>query len=207
MLTMVLMGAVIAATGQPARGSKNDNRGYKNDKGRDVVMEKKKDYRDNIRYKNGERPVKREDIRDYKYHEARKKQEVNRYHVNKAPHRHEIPAHFRGNSHYRYIPAYGHTVRYFPSSPVVFKAKNTKYYMYSGHFYRYHKGIGYIWVENPYGLVINHLPHGAVMVRINGVPHFRLGNVYFTVHPHGYEVVALPARYYSRPMIHVSASF
>lgn len=207
MLTMVLMGAVIAATGQPARGSKNDHRGNKNDKGKDIVLEKKKDYRDHIRYNNGDRPVKKNDIRDYKYHESRKKQSASRYHANSATHRHEIPAHSRGNSHYRYIPAYGHTVRYFPSSPVVFRAKNKKYYMHNGHFYNYHKGIGYIWVENPYGLVINYLPHGAVMVRINGVPHFRLGNVYFTAHPHGYEVVAMPARYYSRPVVHISASF
>lgn len=208
-VTIVLMGAVFAATGQPARGSNNQNRGNSDKKKETAKVEKRKDYRNNVQYRGESRPVNRELNRSgVKYRDNRKVESNRNYHVYSAPVKVKTPKHFQGNKNYYYAPRYGHTVSYFHTSPVVFHAKGNKFYFHNDHFYRYRKGIGYVWIDNPYGMVFPRLPHGAIRVHINGRPHYRIGDVYFVHNPYGYEVVSLPARYYkSRPVIHISASF
>lgn len=208
-VTIVLMGAVFAAAGQPARGSNNQNRGKSAKKEEAVKIEKRNDYRDNVRYKGENRPVNRELNRSgVTYRENRKVDNRKNHTVYTAPAKVVTPKHFKGNKNYYYAPRYGHTVRHFHSSPVVFHAKGTKYYFHNDHFYRYHKGIGYVWIDNPYGMVFTRLPHGAIRVHINSRPYYRVGDVYFVQNPYGFEVVSLPARYYkTRPVIHISASF
>jgi hypothetical protein len=194
LISILLMGAVFAAAGQPARGTEKNYRGNSNDKNRSVRIDKKKDYRE---YSSNRNSVRHDDRRSTPYRSYKPTPER----------RHEMPPHFKGNKDYRYIPKYGHTVKHFRNKPVILHANAGRYYYHQGHFYRYHKGIGYIWIDNPAGIVFRALPHGAVMVRINGLPYYRVGNVYFTTHPYGYEAVMLPARYYRRPVIHISASF
>jgi hypothetical protein len=228
--TIVLMGAVYAAAGQPARGSGNDNRAIPNEKRQNNQIGKKNNPQENIRYKGEERPVNRnlnqraipnQNVRrsdnrtavsqnriNTANRETRVKKPVNNYKVHHAPARVAVPKHFSSNRYYYYTPKYGHTVRKFHSAPVVFYAKNNPYYFHNDHFYRYYRGIGYVWIENPYGMIFPRLPHGTVMVHINGRPYFRYGNVYFAAHRRGYEVISVPAKYYkARPVIHISASF
>jgi hypothetical protein len=208
-VTIVLMGAVFAATGQPARGSNNQNRVNSDKKKETAKVEKRKDYRNNVQYRGESRPVNRELNRSGVKYRDNRKVESNRNHtVYSAPVKVKTPKQFQGNKNYYYAPRYGHTVRHFHTSPVVFHAKGNKFYFHNDHFYRYHKGIGYVWIDNPYGMVFNRLPHGAIRVHINGSLHYRIGDVYLVRNPYGYEVVSLPARYYkSRPVIHISASF
>lgn len=209
LVTILLMGAVHSAAGQPARGSQNDNRGNQKEKKETFNPEKNNHPRNHIRYKGESRPVPKElNHRDIKYREARRVETARKYHVHTSPARVKIPQHFHGNKHYYYTPEYGHTLRYLHSAPVVFRVKGGKYYFHNDHFYRYHKGVGYVWIDNPYGMIIPGLPHGAVLVHINGRPHFRVGNQFFVRHPAGFELVALPARYHiTRPVIHISATF
>ncbi len=107
-----------------------------------------------------------------------------------------IPASFRNNRNYWYYPGYGHILRGFRHEPFLFFAGHNRYYFDNGFFYRYYRGIGYVWVEDPFGIWFNELPHGALRVRIGGKPYFRLGNAYFKAGPRGYRLVLLPDRYY-----------
>jgi len=209
LLTIAAMVAVLASAGQPARGSKNDNRGNQNDKKEAVRMDKRSDYRDNVRYRGDNRPVNRElNSRVIENRPVRRESPPQKVYTHNVPVKAKVPAHFHGDRYYYYAPKYGHAVRKFHSSPIVFHARGDKFFFYNDHFYRYHKGIGYVWIENPYGMVFHKLPHGTVLVHIGGRPYYRYGNVFFAHGPYGFEVVRLPARYYlSRPVIHISASF
>lgn len=211
-ITIVLMVAAFASAGQPARGSKNENHEKKSEGKESFRPEKKGDYRDNIRFRGEERPVRKEfnhrEIRRYEAPRAYDYKPSKDYRAHASPARVRVPDHFRGYRHYYYAPAYGHVIRTFPVSPLVFHMRGAKYYFHNDNFYHHRKGVGYIWIENPYGLVFPRLPHGAVQVHIGGRPYFRIGNVFFTHHPAGFEVVKIPARYYkARPVIHISASF
>jgi hypothetical protein len=112
-----------------------------------------------------------------------------------------IPWYFRNNSNYWYYPGYGHILRGFGTNPVVFYAGRTPFYFEDGFFFRYHRGIGYVWVEDPLNIWFTDLPRGAVKVRIGGRMYFRLGNAYFETGPRGFRLAILPDRYY-RPWDH-----
>lgn len=209
LVTIVLMGAVFAAAGQPGRGNQNDNRGNKNEKKETKGFEKKNDSREYARNKGEYRPVNREiNQRDAYKREVRRVEDNRKYRAEAVPVKARVPNHFHGNKHYRYVPNYGHTVKHFKGKPVVFHTSSSRFYFYNDHFYRYHNGIGYIWVESPYGMIFPQLPNGSVLVHIGGRPYFRYGNVWFVHHRRGYEVVSVPARFVNpRPVIHISASF
>lgn len=198
-VTVVLMVAVFAAAGQPARGNKNvkkENTG---------VVRKSETGPKNARSTVDTRKV-REINRSAQGREIRRVEP--NYRASATPARVKVPNHFQGNRHYRYVPSYGHTIKNFNKKPVVFHSGSSKFYFHNNHFYRYHNGVGYIWVENPYGMVFPKLPKGSVLVHIGGRPYFQYGDVYFVHHRVGYEVISLPARYYkARPVIHISASF
>jgi hypothetical protein len=209
LITILLMGAVYASAGQPARGSQNDNRGNQKEKKETFKPEKNNHPSQNIRYKGEQRPASKElNQRDIKYRDVRRVETARNHYTRASAERVKIPQHFHGNKHYYYAPKYGHTLKYLHSAPVVYNVKGRKYYFHNDHFYRYHKGVGYVWIDNPYGMIFPRLPHGAVLVHINGRPHFRVGNLFFVHHPAGFELVTLPARFHiSRPVIHISATF
>ena len=119
-----------------------------------------------------------------------------------------IPWYFRNNRNYWFYPEYGHILRGFRYEPSVFYSGMIPYYFYEGFFYRYYPGIGYIWVEEPYDVWFNELPHLAVRVRIGGHIYFRYGNAYFRAGRLGFRLVLLPERYYERvTSIDISARF
>ncbi len=107
-----------------------------------------------------------------------------------------IPWYFRNNSNYWYYPGYGHILRGFRTNPVVFYAGRTPFYFEDGFFFRYHRGIGFVWVEDPMDIWFTDLPRGAVKVRIGGRVYFRIGNAYFVTGPLGFRMEILPDRYY-----------
>jgi hypothetical protein len=164
-VTILLMGAVLAVAGQPARGSKNENHGTRNEKKETYKLDKKSDYRDNIRFRGEERPVRKElNHREIRRHEAPRAYNYkpsDEYRAHASPARVRVPDHFRNYRHYYYAPAYGHVIRTFPASPVVFHVRGAKYYFHNDHFYHYRKGVGYVWIENPYGMIFPRLPQGA----------------------------------------------
>lgn len=201
-VTIVLMGAVFAAAGQPGRNGKNDNRGNKNDKNKGYKFDRNDDYRNHARYDRNQNNAER----DVRYFDAKKKA-VKKHSASGYDHRYGVPEHFRGYREYRYIPQYGHTVRHFKVKPAVYHGKKGKYYYHAGHFYNYRPGIGYIWIENPIGLVFNDLPYGAVRVSIHGSPYYRVGDVYMVHNRYGYEIVPVQVRPVSRPVIQISATF
>ena len=113
-VTIVLVGALLEATWQPARGSNNQNRGNSDKKKETAKVEKRQDYRNNVQYKGESRPVNRELNRSGVKHYVNRKVESNRnYHVYSTPVKVKTPKHFHGNKNYYYAPKYGHTVRYF----------------------------------------------------------------------------------------------
>lgn len=201
-VTIVLMGAVFAAAGQPGRNGKNDNRGNKNDKNKGYKFDRNDDYRNHARYDRNQNNADR----DVRYFDAKKKA-VKKHSASGYDHRYGVPEHFRGYREYRYIPQYGHTVRHFKVKPAVYHGKKGKYYYHAGHFYNYRPGIGYIWIENPIGLVFNDLPYGAVRVSIHGSPYYRVGDLYMVHNRYGYEIVPVQVRPVSRPVIQISATF
>jgi hypothetical protein len=82
LVTILLMGAVYAAAGQPARGSQNDNRGNQKEKKEAFKPEKNNHPRDHIRYKGESRPVPKElNQKDIKYREARRVETARNYHI------------------------------------------------------------------------------------------------------------------------------
>lgn len=214
LLSILMMGAVLAVTGQPARGPNNNNRGNSANKKVAVKLNKNKAAKGNEhmatrvinRRPDAEnRPVMQRNASYNTYYTA--VQQKN-YKPNKKFVKVKVPNHFAGYRDYRYYPEYGHTVKHFKSKPVVFKNKGKKYYYYDGHFYNYHNKIGYVWIESPYGMVFPTLPVGTVALHIQGRPYFQYRDVYFAHHPYGYEIVQLPVRYYKpRPVIQISASF
>ncbi len=107
-----------------------------------------------------------------------------------------IPYYFRDNHNYWYYPGYGHILKGFNHAPYLFYTGRIPIYFEDGFFYRYYTGIGYVWIENPYDLWFNELPHHAVRVRIHGRVYFRLGNAYFTLEPGGFRLAILPDRFY-----------
>ena len=208
MLSIALMGAVFAAAGQPARDSGNDNRNKNYNRKESLKPEKKSNYRENAHYRGESRPVQKELHHRSPARDIRRAEPGPGYRADAVRPGAKAPDHFKGNKHYRYIPRYGHTVKHFSGKPVVFHTGTSRYYFHDNHFYRYHNGIGYIWIDNPYGMVFPSLPRGSVLVHINGRPFYRYGSVYFVNHRHGFEVVSLPVRYQiARPVIHISASF
>ena len=104
---------------------------------------------------------------------------------------------YRFNKHYYYHPQFGHVVRKFEYRPVYFIHNNVKFYNYNGHFFRHFKGVGYVLVDIPYGIVFRQLPAGYDKVFVNGYLYFRVGNLFFERTPHGYSLVHYPERYFA----------
>jgi len=69
--------------------------------------------------------------------------------------------------------------------------------MYDGHFFRYHRGIGYVLADMPYGIVFEHLPMSYERVYINGYLYFRVGNLFFEMTNYGFRLVHYPERYFA----------
>jgi hypothetical protein len=109
-----------------------------------------------------------------------------------------VPYYFRNNNHYWYFPEYGHILRGFRHEPVIFYSGRMPYYFEDGFFYRYYSGIGYVWIEEPYGIWFNELPYAAVRVRIGGKMYYRLGNAFFRHGHGGFHLVVVPDRFYDR---------
>jgi hypothetical protein len=109
-----------------------------------------------------------------------------------------VPYYFRNNNHYWYFPEYGHILRGFRHEPVILYSGRMPYYFEDGFFYRYYSGIGYVWIEEPYGIWFNELPYAAVRVRIGGKMYYRLGNAFFRHGHSGFHLVVLADRFYDR---------
>lgn len=107
------------------------------------------------------------------------------------------PYSFRYHKYYFHHPVYGHVIRKFHHSPVVFVHNHYRYYCYDGHFFRYHRGIGYVLVNMPYGIVFEQLPHDYDRVYINGYLYFRIGNLFLEFTGNGFSLVHYPERYYA----------
>ncbi len=107
------------------------------------------------------------------------------------------PYSFRFHKHYVYHPEFGHIIRKFSYRPVFFIHNHQRYYSYNGHFFRYFRGIGYILVDMPYGIVFEHLPVEYERVYINGYLYFRTGNLFFEMTPDGFRLVHYPERYFA----------
>lgn len=107
------------------------------------------------------------------------------------------PHSYRYLKHYFYHPAYGHVIKKFSYKPAYFVHNNVRYYNYNGHFFRQFKGVGYVLVDMPYGLVFKKLPSGYERVYINGFLYFRVGNLFFESNPAGYALIHYPERYFA----------
>lgn len=107
------------------------------------------------------------------------------------------PYSYKFNKHYYYHPNFGHVIKKINGKPVYFVHNNVRYYNYNGHFFRYFKGVGYVLVDMPYGIVFRNMPAGYEIVYINGYRYFRSGNLFFEKHPHGFSLVHYPERYFA----------
>ena len=107
------------------------------------------------------------------------------------------PHSYRFHKHYYHHPRYGHLIRKFHYRPIYFVHNNIRYYNYNGHFFSYIRGVGYILVDMPYGIVFSGLPSQYEKVFINGYPYFRVGNLFFERNPYGYALVHYPERYFA----------
>lgn len=102
------------------------------------------------------------------------------------------PYSFKNSKYYYHDPRYGHVIRRFVVKPKVFVYNRIPYYCYDGYFFTYHRGIGYILTDAPYGLTFHDLPFGFEKVWINGYMYFRFGNLFFEYDGFGYRLVFYP---------------
>lgn len=107
------------------------------------------------------------------------------------------PYSFTYHRHYYHHPVYGHVIRRFKHRPDVFVVNHRNLYVYDGHFFRHVRGVGYVLVDMPYGLMVNYLPDHYQRVYINGFPYFRVGNLFFEPVNHGFRLVHYPERYFA----------
>ncbi len=107
------------------------------------------------------------------------------------------PYSYRYNKYYYQHPVYGDVIRRFVFQPNVFIHNHHQYYCYNGHFFRYLRGVGYVLVDLPFGMVFQQLPLDYDQVYINGYLYFRVGNMFFEYTDYGYRLVHYPERYYS----------
>jgi hypothetical protein len=107
------------------------------------------------------------------------------------------PYSYRFHKHYYHHTAFGHVIRKFHYRPVSFIHNNIRYYNYNGHFFRYFRGIGYVLVDMPYGIVFHELPVGYERVYVNGFLYFRIGNLFFEMNSNGYSLIHYPERYFA----------
>ncbi len=107
------------------------------------------------------------------------------------------PYSYRNNKYYYHHNYYGHVMRKFEYRPQIYIHNNVKYYCYDGNFFRYHKGVGYVLVDMPFGMTFNYLPKDYEKVYINGYLYYRVGNVFFEHTNYGFQLVHYPERYFS----------
>ncbi|NCB06733.1 MAG: hypothetical protein EOM73_01055 [Bacteroidia bacterium] len=107
------------------------------------------------------------------------------------------PYSFRYHKHYYHHPVYGHVIRGFGYKPLIFIHNNHKYYCHNGHFFRFRRGVGYVLVDVPFGIVFERLPYGPERVYVNGYLYFRVGNLFFELSDYGYLLVHYPERYFA----------
>ncbi|WP_372936358.1 hypothetical protein [Mariniphaga sediminis] len=107
------------------------------------------------------------------------------------------PHSYQFHKHYYHHHTYGHVIRRFHHRPDYFIHNHIRYYSYNGHFFRHFRGIGYVLVDMPYGIVFQQLPIGYERVHINGYLYFRIGNLFFEMAQHGFTLVHYPERYFA----------
>lgn len=107
------------------------------------------------------------------------------------------PYSFRYSKYYYHSHRYGHVLRKFVYQPMIFVHNHQRYYCYDGHFFRYHRGIGYVLVDMPYGFAFDYLPVDFERVYINGYLYFRIGNLFFEYSDYGYRLIHYPERYFA----------
>ncbi len=110
---------------------------------------------------------------------------------------HYYPYSYRYHKYYYHHPVYGHVIRRFIHRPMVFYHNNHNYYSYDGHFFRFQRGVGYVLVDLPFGVVFDYLPHDYERVFINGYLYFRVGNLFFETTDFGFRLVHYPERYFA----------
>ena len=107
------------------------------------------------------------------------------------------PYSYRYNKYYYHHPVYGDVISRFVFHPNIFIHNHHQYYCYNGHFFRFLRGVGYVLVDLPFGMVFQQLPLDYDQVYINGYLYFRVGNLFFEYTDYGYQLVHYPERYYS----------
>jgi hypothetical protein len=107
------------------------------------------------------------------------------------------PYSYRFHRNYAYHPRYGHVIKRFVVRPIILSHNNIRYYCYDGHFFRHLRGVGYVLVDIPFGIVFNTLPYEYERVYINGYLYFRIGNLFFERTNFGFSLVHYPERYYA----------
>lgn len=94
----------------------------------------------------------------------------------------------RDRNYYKH-PHYGHVIRHFDSRPLAFKYNHGRLYYRDGLFFNYFPRVGYVVVNYPFNQIFTSLPFGATRIVFRGHPYFRIGDLYFEVHRHGYRLV------------------
>ena len=98
---------------------------------------------------------------------------------------------YRKSKYYFHHPRYGHTVRLFEHSPLVFNYTRGRLFFSEGCFFEYRPGIGYIAVDFPYHLLFTSLPYNAVSVGFRGKIYMSAGALFFEPHRGGFRLVPL----------------
>ena len=107
------------------------------------------------------------------------------------------PYSFRNNKYYYHHNHYGHVIRKFVYRPQIFVHNHIRYYSYDGYFFRYHRGVGYVLVDMPFGMAFEYLPNNYERVYINGYMYFRVGNLFFEHTDYGFQLIYYPERYFA----------
>lgn len=107
------------------------------------------------------------------------------------------PYSYRNSKYYYHHNYYGHVIRKFVYRPEVYIHNRVKYYCYDGYFFRYHRGVGYVLVDMPFGMAFDYLPNNYERVYINGYLYFRIGNLFFERTNYGFQLIYYPERYFA----------
>ncbi|HNQ37253.1 MAG TPA: hypothetical protein PKJ58_04780 [Prolixibacteraceae bacterium] len=206
MTAILVMAAVTGAAGQPARGNKNGN--HEKNNRQEIAAQERREVRGAGALERN-RPD-RVEMQKKSFSHPSQREAIRHHHQGYTPYyrKHHVPKAFYGNKHYKYHPKYGHVIKRFAVPPVRIWAGQDPFWYSDGFFYRYHKGLGYVWVEEPWDIWFSALPYDAIRVRIGGHLYYRLGNAYFTAGPRGFRLAMLPDRYYhASPAIQITARF
>jgi hypothetical protein len=169
-----------------------NNKSENKNSGDRISQDKNKSFRneDHSNFRNNPEENRKGDAERFndRYNHGNNRYENGR---NNAFHNNNLRIHrdYRFSKNYYYHPRYGHVIRRFDVSPLIFSFSRGRLFYSDGCFFDYQPGIGYVAVDYPYNYLFTNLPAGNITVGFRGHVYFSVGNLFFEMHHGGFRLV------------------